>query len=68
MSLQKDIFNEFIKKLEATQLPTKLIDDLRKLWINGKLDSKEEILVILKEVYDSASRAFALTIPIVGSF
>lgn len=54
MSLKEDIFNEFIKKLEAAQLPTKLIDKLKELWENGKLDSKDEIRIILKEACENA--------------
>jgi hypothetical protein len=49
MSLQDDIFNEFIEKLKAAQLPTKLIESLKKLWISGKLIYKDEIFTILKE-------------------
>jgi hypothetical protein len=55
MSLQEDIFNEFIKKLEASQLPAKLIAELRTLWINNKLDSKEEITIVLKEAGENAA-------------
>jgi hypothetical protein len=55
MPLQEDIFNEFIKKLEAAQLPAKLIDKLRKLWENGELDSKDEIRIILKEACENAA-------------
>ncbi|MEM2969444.1 MAG: hypothetical protein QXR63_00735 [Candidatus Bathyarchaeia archaeon] len=54
MSLKEDIFNEFIKKLEVAQLPTKLIDKLKELWENGKLDSKDEIRIILKEACENA--------------
>lgn len=55
MSLHEDIFNEFIKKLEAVKLSAELIDKLRVLWLNGKLDSKEKILVTLKEVCENVS-------------
>jgi hypothetical protein len=55
MPLQEDIFNEFIKKLEAAQLPANLIDKLRKLWENGELDSKDEIRIILKEACENAA-------------
>lgn len=54
MSLKEDIFNEFIKKLEVAQLPAKLIDKLKELWENGKLDSKDEIRIILKEACENA--------------
>jgi len=54
MSLQEDIFNEFIRKLEATKLPAKFIAKLRKLWANNELGSKEEVISVLKEAGENA--------------
>jgi len=42
ISLQDDIFNEFIEKLKTAQLPTKLIEALKELWMSDKLISKDD--------------------------
>jgi hypothetical protein len=54
MSLREDIFDEFIRKLEAAKLSAKFISALRKLWVNDELNSKE-VIRVLKEVGENAA-------------
>jgi hypothetical protein len=55
MSLQEDIFEEFIKKLEAAKLPSKFIEELRKLWVSNELNSKEEVIRVSREAGENAT-------------
>jgi hypothetical protein len=55
MSLQEEIFVEFVKKLEAAKLPAKIITGLRRLWENNELESKENIMNVLKEAVENVT-------------
>jgi hypothetical protein len=48
MSVPQEIFDGFLKKLEAARLPAKLITELRRLWESNEIESKDNILNILK--------------------
>jgi len=48
--MEKEVFEDFLRKLEIASISPKLIDKLKKLWEENKLESKEEILNAVREV------------------
>lgn len=48
LGIQEDILEVFFNRLKDTKLPPNVIRELRKLWENSELDSKENILNALK--------------------
>jgi hypothetical protein len=48
--MKKQIFEDFLAKLEAEKVPTEIIAELRLLWEKNELESKEKILNLLNGV------------------
>jgi hypothetical protein len=45
MGIQEDIFEAFFKKLkEDKKFPDSIVEELRKLWKNGEIESQEKII------------------------
>lgn len=49
MGNQEEIFEEFFKELEEDEkFPDKIIEELKELWKNGAITSKERIFEVIK--------------------
>lgn len=56
MSLENEIFETFFSKLRENNFPENKIEELQKLWKNKKLASKTNILKILAEEQNDATK------------
>jgi hypothetical protein len=50
--MRDEIFDEFLKNLEKKNLPPKLINELKNLWLSNHLRSKDDILNVIKETVE----------------
>lgn len=55
MSVQEEVFEDFVKKIEERKIPADVLVRLRKLWENNELESTENILEVLKVIGHVAS-------------
>lgn len=55
MEIQKEIFEEFFKKLQKEGVPDSIITNLMDLWQKGKIDS-QQILEAIKIGFDNVSK------------
>jgi len=52
MEIQKEIFEEFFKKIEEDEkFPDSIIEELKKLWESGEVISQEKIFEVIKRGY-----------------
>jgi uncharacterized secreted protein with C-terminal beta-propeller domain len=56
VGIQKEIFEDFFKKLKDAKLPDEVIEKLRTLWERDELGSKEKILEALKTGIKNANK------------
>ena len=57
MGIQEDIFEEFLEKLRGNEkFPDSIAADLRRLWEEGEIASKEKILEVIKRVCRDANK------------
>jgi len=56
MGIREEIFEEFFKKLEEDEkFPCTIIEELKKLWKNGEIASREKIFEVIKSGYEDVS-------------
>ncbi len=53
--MKQDIFEEFLKRLEKANVSPKLINEIKRLWGENQLESKEAILNAIKETVAAES-------------
>jgi len=57
MSIQENIFEEFLEKLEEEEkFPDSIVEELKRLWESGEIASQEKILEVIKRGCKDANK------------